>query len=263
MNDKFIHPRVEKRKANLATTSRHLRAIAKYRKLPLCTWTRGRQNIRSIAEFVAFQANRFSRLATLNWRRTRDTTATSEAARIEWKPMLFLARTAECSAYQRQTPPRRFEPEFAFTKHSDQSDYPARAVRTRWPIIPPKSLELFAKKNRRPHLIRDLNHKLANRAVVEHSGLPGRESVESWEANSVKSIFRILLPTAQFNQLWLASRRKSETIFNSGSNSPIVYDGFSSRLHLNATITWLSTVQRSLIIAANEASHSRNGSIFA
>lgn len=72
----------------------------------------------------------------------------------------------------------------------------------------------------------DLNHyrELAN-CTVRHNGSSGRESVGSWRANSVRSIFRICFRTIQST----LARFKTEigAIFNQCGISPIVYNRLS------------------------------------
>lgn len=79
MSGKFIHPRVEKQKAH--DTSPSIAKHAGRETSALYFDPTSCQNIRSIAEFVAFQANRFSRPPIFNSRHDGD--VRSRANRLE------------------------------------------------------------------------------------------------------------------------------------------------------------------------------------
>lgn len=155
MNGKFIHSRKSgknKRLTNNGTSpssdcevrrTRNFRFVRRPDAVKISGQTRGLSHFRRIAS-ADCQYLTDDALATRPRRHPKPREST-------WKPTLF--RTADCSAYQRRTltvyrTPRRFEPEFAFTRHSPRSrrsgptDYPARVIRARWPIISPRSLEL-------------------------------------------------------------------------------------------------------------------------
>lgn len=132
----------------------------------------------------------------------------SRANRLETDAFSYTS----CSAYQRQTPPRRLCTGIRVheaLRGREDPDYPARAIRTRCPIISPKSLVLSPEKtvDRILSGILIMNWRIARWWGVA-ARLAGRvsdpEKLIRREASSESPSDRTIQST------WLASRRKSE-----------------------------------------------------